>query len=70
MLNVAFNKNNPDQKTLQKNTTKKYYCNNKECKKEITKDVVAFCLHEDNKSRFNGKVYCRECQDALRGESA
>lgn len=65
--------NDPGQQTLPPTpktntpTERKYYCNNKDCKKEITKDVVAFCLHEDNKPRFNGKVYCRECQEALYG---
>ena len=49
------------------NTPKKYHCNNPQCKKEITKDVVAFCLHEDNKQRFNGKVYCRDCQQTIGG---
>jgi len=64
------NNNTPGQQTLppKTNTTeRKYYCNNPQCKKEITKDVVAFCLHEDNAARFKGKVYCRECQDALFG---
>ena len=44
----------------------KYLCNNPTCKKEITKDVVAYCLHEENKSRFGGKVFCRDCQKAYK----
>jgi len=54
-------------KILEPNNTtdRKYYCNNPQCKKEITKDVVAFCLHEDNRPRFGGKVYCRECQQNI-----
>jgi len=43
--------------------SRKYFCNNPSCKKEITKEVVAFCLHSDNKDRFKGKVYCRSCQE-------
>ena len=42
---------------------RKYFCNNKNCGKEITKEVVAFCLHKDNKDRFGGKVFCRDCQE-------
>lgn len=42
---------------------RKYFCNNPGCKKEITKDIVAYCLHKDNKDRFKGKVYCRSCQE-------
>lgn len=42
---------------------RKYFCNNPDCKKEITKTVVAFCLHPDNKDRFGGKVFCRVCQE-------
>ena len=45
--------------------SRKYFCNNPSCKKEITKDVVAFCLRDENKSRFGGKVYCRECQQNI-----
>jgi len=49
---------------------RKYHCNNPNCKKEITKDVVAFCLQEENKSVFGGKVFCRECQEKVnRGDS-
>lgn len=50
-------------------TERKYYCNNPQCKKEITKDVVAFCLFKDEwgETPFKGKVYCRECQEALYG---
>ena len=44
-------------------TVKKYFCNNPECKKEIAKAVVAYCLHDENKARFNGKVYCIKCQE-------
>ena len=44
------------------NKVRKYFCNNSSCKREITKDIVAFCLHLDNKDRFGGKVYCRDCQ--------
>ena len=47
-----------------------YHCNNPQCKKEIAKDVVAYCLHEDNKPQFKGKVYCRECQDRLKKEES
>jgi len=66
LINHLFTKNNPVVQTQlnnDKETIKKYYCNNPECKKEIEKSVVAFCLHPDNKDRFNGKVYCRECQE-------
>ena len=54
-----------DEKPIEKsdnNKNRKYYCNNSSCKKEIDKSVVAFCLHLDNKDRFGGKVYCRDCQ--------
>lgn len=54
-------KENPEQKKLLDEQEKKYYCNNPECKKEIEKAVVGFCLN--NKDRFGGKVYCRECQE-------
>lgn len=47
------------------NKVRKYYCNNSSCKKEITKEVVAYCLNPDNKDRFKGKVYCRDCQRKL-----
>jgi len=63
--------NNPanKQSTLTNNNTppKKYFCNNPECKKEIDKTVVAYCLFKDNNGnqKYNGKVYCRECQEAL-----
>lgn len=45
------------------NEAKKYYCNNKECKKEITKAEVSYCLSRDDK--FNGRVYCKECQQKI-----
>ncbi|GAI47501.1 unnamed protein product, partial [marine sediment metagenome] len=61
--------NNKDTKTHSTDVSRflgkeerKYFCNNPKCKKEIAKDVVAYCLHKDNKDCFNGKVYCRECQ--------
>jgi len=60
------NKNNISQMKLDSDKDvkpRKYFCNNPDCKKEITKEVVAFCLHKDNKDRFKGKVYCRECQE-------
>jgi len=63
------NSNHKDQKKLpsdnkeSNNKDRKYFCNNSDCKKEITKDVVAFCLHLNNKDRFKGKVFCRECQE-------
>ena len=61
----ALNDDQTGQSTLtnNKNSERKYFCNNKDCKKEITKDIVAYCLHTDNKDRFKGKVYCRECQE-------
>ena len=65
--------NNNQTKILEPNTTPKpkvYRCNNPDCKKEITKDIVAFCLHEENRPRFNGKVYCRECQTKIGGDPA
>lgn len=65
VINVAYDNklnNNEGQQKLNPPSEKKYYCNNLECKKEITKDVVAYCLHEDQKPRFKGKVYCRDCQ--------
>ena len=61
------NNNNTSQNTLTNNKTEgkesKYSCNNPNCKKEIDKSVVAFCLHSDNKDHFKGKVYCRDCQE-------
>lgn len=51
-----------EEKTVD-NKNRKYFCNNPDCKKEIDKSVVAFCLHKDNKDRFKGKVYCRDCQE-------
>ena len=67
LIKHVFTKNNPvvqtqlnNDKNNDKEPIKKYYCNNPECKKEITKDIVAYCLN--NKDRFNGKVYCIECQ--------
>ena len=70
---IFLTKNNdnncPSQSTLTNNKQnteskeRKYFCNNPDCKKEITKDIVAYCLHTDNKDRFKGKVYCRECQE-------
>jgi len=67
-----FYENNNTSSTSKKQTTltdnntnvKKYFCNNPECKKEITKAVVAYCLHPENKERFKGKVYCIKCQEA------
>lgn len=48
-------------------SVRKYFCNNTSCKKEITKDVVAFCLFKDEygRTRFNGKVYCKVCQEKM-----
>ena len=70
LIKHLFTKNNPVVQTQLTNDKKdadgkerKYFCNNPECKKEIEKSVVAFCLHPDNKDRFKGKVYCRECQE-------
>jgi len=54
------------QATLPENNTeqtKTYTCNNPNCKKTIDKAVVAFCLRPENKERFQGKVYCRTCQE-------
>ena len=45
-----------------KESVRKYYCNNPSCEKEISKSEVIYCLHPANKSRFNGKVFCRDCQ--------
>lgn len=72
ILDILENKNiNPGQQKIeQNNNEKKYYCNNPKCKKEITKDVVAYCLQDTNKHRFNGKVYCRECQQKQPGGDA
>ena len=55
----------PDNNKKDNNKDRKYYCNNKSCKKEVTKDVVAFCLYADKygRTRFNGKVYCKACQE-------
>ncbi len=72
IINVAYDAKSNDKEGQQKlnpPNERKYHCNNPECKKEIKKDVVAFCLHEDNKARFNGKVYCLECQGSFRGDS-
>ena len=66
LVNYLFsNKNNniSKMKPDDKDKEYKYFCNNPGCKKEITKEVVAFCLHKDNKDRFGGKVYCRDCQE-------
>ena len=52
------NNNQTDQSTLinnNKDKERKYFCNNKDCKKERDKSVVAFCLHSENKDRFKGK---------------
>jgi len=67
--NLYNTKQSQEQQKLNQPTEKKYYCNNPECKKEIAKKVVAFCLHDDNKVRFNGNVYCIECQSKFRGGS-
>lgn len=66
LIKHLFTTNNPEQKKLpneQQEEKKKYFCNNPDCKKEITKDIVAYCLHPENKDRFKGKVFCRECQE-------
>jgi len=66
LVNYLFsNKNNniSQMKPDDKNKEYKYFCNNKSCCKEVAKEVVAFCLHKDNKDRFKGKVYCRSCQE-------
>ena len=63
---LIHNKNNISQMKLDSDKDvkpRKYFCNNKNCGKEITKEVVAFCLHKDNKDRFGGKVFCRKCQE-------
>ena len=66
---TGYKTNNTSQSTLTNNKPntdnkeRKYFCNNPDCKKEIDKAVVAFCLHTDNKDRFKNKVYCRECQE-------
>jgi len=69
---TGYNKNNnTSQSTLTNNKPntdnkeRKYFCNNPDCKKEIDKAVVAYCLHNDNKDRFKNKVYCRDCQEKL-----
>lgn len=46
-----------------KEDNRKYFCNNPDCKKEIDKTVVAWCLHPSRKDRFDGKVYCKDCQE-------
>lgn len=72
IIDVAYGTKSNDkegQQQLNQPSERKYYCNNKDCKKEITKDVVAFCLHDDNKPRFKSKVYCLECQTKFRGDS-
>ena len=67
LVNYLFsNKDNISQMKLDDGKdvkSRKYFCNNKSCGKEVAKDVVAFCLHKDNKDRFGGKVFCRECQE-------
>ena len=55
--------NNKESNKEVNNKVRKYFCNNPDCKKEITKDIVAYCLHKDNKDRFGGKVFCRDCQE-------
>jgi len=64
ILMSKLKKQDENQSTLPEEEKKprKYHCNNPDCKKEITKSEVAFCLHEENKPRFKGKVYCRDCQ--------
>lgn len=59
------NKQQQDKENNSGGKDRKYRCNNPECKKEITKDVVAWCLFKDveGRTRFDGKVYCRECQE-------
>ena len=71
IINVAYDNkyNNEGQQKLNQTSERKYHCNNPDCKKEITKDVVAYCLNEENKPRFNGKVYCRDCQLKFGGAS-
>ena len=71
LIKTIFKNNNTPvntQSTLTNNNkdppVKKYFCNNPECKKEITKKEVAYCLHPENKERFKGKVYCIKCQEA------
>ena len=49
---------------LEEKQERKYYCNNKKCKKEITKANVAYCLN--NKDLFGGKVFCEDCQANLK----
>jgi len=61
--NTSNSKNNTQSTLTDNNTPKKYFCNNPKCKKEITKAVVAYCLHPENKERFKGKVYCIKCQE-------
>ena len=67
-----INNNTPvsTQSTLKNNNNKdpphkKYFCNNPDCKKEITKKEVAYCLFKDEngQQRFGGKVYCLDCQE-------
>jgi len=72
IIDILENNNNTPGQQILKPTlpVKKYFCNNPQCKKEITKDVVAYCLHPDNKPRFNGKVYCLECQQKHTGGDA
>ena len=67
LLMSKLKKPDENQQTLpsnDKDTYRKYHCNNPSCKKEISKSVVAFCLHPENKTRFKGNVYCRDCQGA------
>lgn len=71
ILDILYNNNinnqDPGQQTLRPENKKKYNCNNPTCKKEITKDVVAFCLFKDEfgRMKYDGKVYCRECQTKM-----
>lgn len=50
--------------TKNQSQDRKFHCNNPECKKEITKQNVAYCLN--NKDIFKGKAYCQSCQDTIK----
>jgi len=34
------------------------------CGKEVCQKVVNYCKHPNQKDRFKGKVYCKDCQES------
>lgn len=65
-MNIEEKKDLPENQQKIDQQTRKYKCNNKECGKEITKDVVSYCL--SNSDIYDNKVYCRECQEIIKNK--